>query len=711
MSANSNSDFPVNTYVSGRQENPDIAVDPLGNFVITWQSATQDGDGFGVFARSYNASADPLGSEFLVNTNTRGDQSTPAVAIDSSGNFVIVWTNESGGFSGQDIYGQRFSANSTLLGLEFQVNLTTQQDQANPDVAMDAVGNFVVVYDSEFQDNNTNGRDGNGTGIFLQRFNQAGALIGPETRVNTITDRDQATPAVAMNGLGEFVVVWTSDRQDGSSRGVFGQRYNSSGQAIGREFQVNTTTRGGQFNPAVAIDESGGFVVTWQGENGRDSDGFGVYARRYSPNGSPIGGEFLVNDTTEGDQIAPAVAVDSIGQFTIIWVAEDGDGDGSGILGQQFDNEGRRSGGEFRVNSTRQGDQTQPTIGLTPVADYIAAWQDQPNRDRNIRASTTAVKNTIRGDRQDNTLEGTPQGDRILGLRGADTLRGLGGNDVLQGNQGNDILEGGNNDDLLSGGSNSDQLDGGNGNDTLTGGGGSDTFVLRSKQGSTLITDFTPGTDLLGLTSGIKAEDIRLTADGDNTLVIWQGLELATLFGVNTQDVTPDAFTPISKSGRQISGTSRNDNLTGTGGSDEIDGRGGNDRIDGRAGDDLLTGSDGNDRLTGNNGNDSLTGGNGDDLLLGGAGDDLLEAGNGDDTLTGGDGKDIFALNLKTGRTVITDFQDGVDSFSLDRELNPRRLSFQEQGTDTVIFWNGQELALVKNIQASQLSFNASDFT
>ncbi|QYO62852.1 hypothetical protein [Leptolyngbya sp. 7M] len=46
MSANSSSsDFRVNTYVSGNQEKPDIAIGSLGNFVVTWQSQDQDGDG------------------------------------------------------------------------------------------------------------------------------------------------------------------------------------------------------------------------------------------------------------------------------------------------------------------------------------------------------------------------------------------------------------------------------------------------------------------------------------------------------------------------------------------------------------------------------------------------------------------------------------------------------------------------------------------
>ena len=47
---------------------------------------------------------------------------------------------------------------------------------------------------------------------------------------------------MASDSSGNFVVVWMSDSQDGSSDGVFGQRYASSGTPLGPEFRVNTYT-------------------------------------------------------------------------------------------------------------------------------------------------------------------------------------------------------------------------------------------------------------------------------------------------------------------------------------------------------------------------------------------------------------------------------------------------------------------------------------
>src|SRR5690349_6099926 len=64
--------------------------------------------------------------------------------------------------------------------------------------------------------------------------------LGPQFQVNTYTSNSQSVPAVAADSAGNFVVTWRSPGQDGSSYGVFGQRYDSAGTPQGGEFQVNT---------------------------------------------------------------------------------------------------------------------------------------------------------------------------------------------------------------------------------------------------------------------------------------------------------------------------------------------------------------------------------------------------------------------------------------------------------------------------------------
>jgi len=68
-------------------------------------------------------------------------------------------------------------------------------------------------------------QDGSASGVFGQRFENSGIPLGPEFRVNTYTTSSQALPSVASDALGNFVVVWQSDTQDGSFAGVYGQRF------------------------------------------------------------------------------------------------------------------------------------------------------------------------------------------------------------------------------------------------------------------------------------------------------------------------------------------------------------------------------------------------------------------------------------------------------------------------------------------------------
>src|SRR4029079_7831968 len=100
--------------------------------------------------------------------------------------------------------------------------------------------------------------------------------VGPEFQGNTYTTNGQANPSVASDASGNFVVVWDSSGQDGSSVGVFGQRYASSGSPLGMEFRANTTTANEQSASSVAANAAGSFVVVWNG-GVQDGSGYGVF--------------------------------------------------------------------------------------------------------------------------------------------------------------------------------------------------------------------------------------------------------------------------------------------------------------------------------------------------------------------------------------------------------------------------------------------------
>jgi hypothetical protein len=109
---------------------------------------------------------------------------------------------------------------------------------------------------------------------------------GSEFQVNTYTTNDQRFPLVAMDADGDFVVIWASSGSSGTDTNNFsiqGQSYNAAGTAVGSEFQVNTYTTNRQFFPLVAMDADGDFVVAWEslGSGGTDTSSYSIQAQRY----------------------------------------------------------------------------------------------------------------------------------------------------------------------------------------------------------------------------------------------------------------------------------------------------------------------------------------------------------------------------------------------------------------------------------------------
>ena len=269
-------EFRVNTYTTGDQYEPSVAVDPSGNFVVVWASAGQDGDQTGIFAQRFDHTGAKVGGEFQVNTYTTGYQDYPSVAMDGSGNFVVVW--ESGGQDGSNsgIFGRRFDSTGSPKGGEFQVNVTTTGYQNYPRIGSDAAGNFAVVWQSL-------NVDGSGQAVIARRFDSSGNPQSPELLVNTYTTSAQVHPDIAMDSFGNFLVVWQSKGQDdpgdAASFGIFARQFKATGRPASVEFPVNTFTPGNQLRPSVSINDGGAFVIGWQSQ-GQDGSGYGIVARR-----------------------------------------------------------------------------------------------------------------------------------------------------------------------------------------------------------------------------------------------------------------------------------------------------------------------------------------------------------------------------------------------------------------------------------------------
>jgi hypothetical protein len=191
----------------------------------------------------------------------------PAITALNDNGFVVSWHSLSQDGSGWGIYAQRYAADGTAQGGEFLVNTNVASDQMSPAITTLTGGSFVVSWMSYNQ-------DGGGWGVYAQRFDANGVAQRSEFRVNTTKTDTQLAPAITALSDGGFVVSWQSLNQDGSSYGIYAQRYNASGIAQGSEFRVNTTVTDTQLAPAITALNGGGFVVSWQSFN-QDGSGHG----------------------------------------------------------------------------------------------------------------------------------------------------------------------------------------------------------------------------------------------------------------------------------------------------------------------------------------------------------------------------------------------------------------------------------------------------
>jgi hypothetical protein len=333
------SELAVNSYTTGDQQLPSVSCTNAGDFIVVWESNGQDGDDYGVIGQRFDGDGAAVGSEFQINTATADRQRAAATCSDSAGNFVVVWQSYGQDGDGYGIFARRFDSAGMPRGSEFQVNTFTDYSQENPAVACSAAGDFVVVWDGGLQ-------DGDGYGIFAQRVDRDGAKAGTEFRVNSSTTGTQQLPSVAAADGGDFVVVWESyDDQDGDGYGIFGQRFSSAGAPSGTEFQVNAYTSYSQQKPAVGASPNGDFTVAWSSPH--DGDGYGVFARSFASTGAPAGPDFQVNTYTLGEQGALSAAghVLSVARgdntMLIVWqstgvTVPQQDGDGTGVFAQRY---------------------------------------------------------------------------------------------------------------------------------------------------------------------------------------------------------------------------------------------------------------------------------------------------------------------------------------------------------------------------------------
>lgn len=244
-----------------------IAMNASGASVVAWYAY---GGGTHVRARRYDPAGVAFGGEITVATMATtiyGPQIR--IALDDAGRFTVVWTEDKNNGADYDVFRRRYDAAGTAQGLVQRVNSAISGPQRKADIAMDAAGNSVVIWDSLPSRNNVR--------IVGQRYDSAGFAVGGEFVLAYQWPGEASHAAVTMaRASGEFAATWR--RADGK---LYLRRYAANGTAYGDESIVPATGTWPTY-PRLASDSDGDLSLIWRDNEGASNDDYGVMGRRYA---------------------------------------------------------------------------------------------------------------------------------------------------------------------------------------------------------------------------------------------------------------------------------------------------------------------------------------------------------------------------------------------------------------------------------------------
>ena len=291
----------------GSAQSPQVAVDANGNAIAVWH---QDDGHTNIYTNRYTASTGLWGIAALLETNDAGYAYYPQVAIDAYGNAIVVWYQNVG--YPYNIWSNRYTASTNSWSGAAKIETNTAGNALNPQIAIDANGNVVAVWQQ--YDDVASRYD-----IWSNRYTASTGIWSTASPIETDNAGWATQPQVVFDTSGNAVAVWM--QSDGSRYNIWSNRYIASTGLWGMAVLLETDNTGDANNPQIAVDAHGNAVAVWMQSDGSR---YNIWSNRYIASTGLWGTAVLLETDNTGDANEPQVAIDTNGNAVAVWLQSDG---------------------------------------------------------------------------------------------------------------------------------------------------------------------------------------------------------------------------------------------------------------------------------------------------------------------------------------------------------------------------------------------------
>jgi hypothetical protein len=331
---------------------PGIAMDAAGNAVVAYEKLV--GSDFDIKARRVTA-AGSVGGEINIISNFAQEEDASVALAPSGGQFVVAYTTDVSEFEVAEV-----SGTDAVLQANGPVGVSPGEDAT---VSVDGFDRYLVTYTESFGGN-------------FDTFSRRALLPsfgGSETQVNPPSQLDPFQAATASSTNGTSVVVWVDDT--GGNANIFAQRYDMLGAKLGPVITVDGSAAV-SFEPKVAMDAQGNFVVAWT--DFLSNGGENVLARAFNASGIPRTGLLAVTGSSKAEAEFEPVVAASVGSFVVAYT------ENLSSTVQILEVRAHRytvaggiatDAGDFPVSNLAGFNESHPSVAMAPNGAFDIAYQ------------------------------------------------------------------------------------------------------------------------------------------------------------------------------------------------------------------------------------------------------------------------------------------------------------------------------------------------